>query len=251
MDVFGAFEGVIVHPFAEATFVDVGGVEAGCGLDVGIHGGAEGEMAADADAHGSEVAGAVGARFEVVEDGACVGIVGGYGLGGLEDVAAVRAGLVVGEDGAGGLELVVDLGHGDDVAVAGEQGGGATDGGGDLEDLRVEDDAGVATRGSGADDVGAHGTAGGIERNVFVVDDDHGRLGESVGLRWKVLSVTPSGVLAQSIDSRYFSLGLQWQSIDCKRVICKVLIQLELRVVALVRDVSVDILLFYGIGWVE
>src|SRR5260370_31221614 len=33
-------------------------------------------------------------------------------------VAAVGAGLVVGEDGAGGFELVVDLGHGDDVAVA-------------------------------------------------------------------------------------------------------------------------------------
>jgi hypothetical protein len=180
LDVFGALEGVVVHALAEAAFVDVGGVEAGGGRDVGVHGGAEGEVAADADAHGAEVAGAVGAGFEVVEDGSGVGVVGCDWLGGLEFVAAVGAGLVVGEDGAGGFELVVDLGHGDDVAVAGEHGGGAVDGGGDLEDLRVEDDSGVAAGGGGADDVGAHGTAGSVECDVLVVDDDHGRLGESV-----------------------------------------------------------------------
>ena len=63
----------------------------------------------------------------------------------FQRVAAVGAGLVVGEDGSGGLELVVDLGHGDDVSVAGEHRGGAADGRGDLEDFRVEDDSGVAT----------------------------------------------------------------------------------------------------------
>jgi hypothetical protein len=58
---------------------------------------------------------------------------------------AVGAGLVVGEDGACGFEFVVDLWHGDDVAVAGEHGGGAADGGGDLKD--VEDDAGPGAAG--------------------------------------------------------------------------------------------------------
>ena len=105
-----------------------------------------------------------------------VGVVGGEGLGGLECVATVGARLVVGEDGAGGFVLVVDLGHGDDVAVAGEHGGGAANGGGDLEDFGVEDDAGVAAGGGGADDVGAHGAGGGIQGYVFVVDDDHARL---------------------------------------------------------------------------
>jgi hypothetical protein len=169
LDVGGAGEGVVVHACAEAAFVDVGGVEAGGGEDVGVHGGAEGEVAADADAHGAELAGAVGA-----------GERGGRGrrgrrrrswrvLGGLEGVAAVGAGLVVGEDGAGGFELVVDLGHGDDVAVAGEHGGGAADGRGDLEDLGVEDDAGVAAGRGGADDVGAHGAVWGCRGDVFVV----------------------------------------------------------------------------------
>ena len=63
-------------PLPRPRFVDVGGVEAGGGEDVGVHGGAEGEMAADADAHGAEFAGAVGAGGEVVEDGAGVGVVG-------------------------------------------------------------------------------------------------------------------------------------------------------------------------------
>ena len=75
-DVLGAFERVVVHAFAEAAFVDVGGVEAGGGHDVGVHGGAEGEVAADADAHRAEFAGAVGAGGEMVEDGAGVGVVG-------------------------------------------------------------------------------------------------------------------------------------------------------------------------------
>ncbi len=172
LDVFRAIEGV-VSAFTEGAFMDVSGVEAGRGEDVGIHCGAEGEVAANADAHGSEMTGAVGAGFEVVECGAGVGVVAGELFGGLEDVAAVGAGLIVGEDGAGGFELVVDLGHGDDVAMTSEHGGGAADGRGDLEDLGVEDDAGIAARGGGADDVGPHGAVGGVERDVLVVDDDH------------------------------------------------------------------------------
>ena len=69
---------------------------------------------------------------------------------------------------------MIDLGHGDDVAVAGEHGGRATDGCGDLKDFRVEDDAGITAGCGGAHDVGAHGAGGGVEGYVFVVDDDHG-----------------------------------------------------------------------------
>ncbi len=115
--------------------MDVGGVEAGSGYDVGVHGGAEGEVTTDADAHGSEFAGAVRARGEMIENGAGIGVVGGDRLVGFEEVAAIGAGLVVGEDSTGGLRLVIDLGHGDDVAVPCEHGSGAVDGGGDLEDL--------------------------------------------------------------------------------------------------------------------
>ena len=76
-------------------------------------------MAAHADAHDAETAGAVGTLREVGEGGAGVVIVGRDGLGGLERVAAVGAFLIVFEDGAGGFVLVIDLGHGDDIAVAG------------------------------------------------------------------------------------------------------------------------------------
>ncbi len=105
--------------------MNVGGVEANGGAHIGLHGAAEGEVAADADAHRAEFAGAVGAGFQVVEHGAGVGVVAGEFLGGFELVAAVGAGLVVGEHGAGGLELVVDLRDGDEVAVAGEEVGHA------------------------------------------------------------------------------------------------------------------------------
>ena len=92
-------------------------------------------MAAHADAHDAEAAGAVGAFCEVGEDGAGIVIVGWNGLGGLEDIAAVGAFLIVFEDGAGGFVLVIDLGYGDDVAVAGQLDGGAMDGRGDLKYL--------------------------------------------------------------------------------------------------------------------
>ena len=92
--------------------------------------------------------------------------------------------MVVGENGAGGFELMVDLWHGDDVAVACKHGGGAADGSGDLEDLGVEDDAGVAAGGGRADNVRAHGAIGSVERNVLVVDDDHFFLGRCLCFRF-------------------------------------------------------------------
>lgn len=173
LDVFGALERVVVGTFTKAAPVDVGGVEADGSAEVGVHGGAEGEVAADADAHCAEFAGTVGAGLEVIECGAGIGVVARELLGGLPLISAIRAGLIVGEDGAGGFELVVDLGHGDDVAVAREHGGGAADGAGDLKDLRVEDDAGIFAGGGGAEDVGAHGTKGSREFYLLVIEDDH------------------------------------------------------------------------------
>ena len=174
VDVGEAGEGVVTGA-AERGFVDVGGVEAGGGEDAGIEGGAQGEVAAHADAHGTDGAGGVWAGAEVVEDGGGVGVVGVDGLLVFELVAAVGAGLVVGEDGAGGLEFVVDLRARDDVAVAGEESGGAADGGGDLEDFRVEDDARVAAAvAGGAQDVSAHGAGGCGEVDWRIFDEGHG-----------------------------------------------------------------------------
>ena len=65
LNVFCALER-IVSTFAEGAFVDVGGVEACGGEDVGVHSGTECKVAADADADRSETTGAVRAGLEVV-----------------------------------------------------------------------------------------------------------------------------------------------------------------------------------------
>jgi hypothetical protein len=89
LDLAGASHGVVLHAFAETAFVNVGGIEADGAVDAGIHGGAEGEVASHADAHDAETASAVGAFGEMSQHGAGIVIIGGDGLGGLEDVAAV------------------------------------------------------------------------------------------------------------------------------------------------------------------
>ena len=182
LDISGAGEGVVVHAGSERGLVEVGGVEADGAEDLGVEGGAEGEVAADADTHATDFAVAVGAGEEVVDDGAGVSVVAGELLFGLKGVASVGAGLVVGEDLSGRDELVIDLGDGYDVTVAGEHGGGAADGGGCLEDLGVEKDGGVAAGGRGAQDVGAHGAVRGGELYVFAVDDDHADI---IGPYWQ------------------------------------------------------------------
>jgi hypothetical protein len=72
---------------------------------------------ADADTDRSELARAVRERGQVREHRARVGVVGADGLADLAGVASVRAGLIVGNLGARGLELVEDLRDGDDEAV--------------------------------------------------------------------------------------------------------------------------------------
>jgi hypothetical protein len=173
LDVGGAGEGVVLHAGAEGGFVEVGGVEADGSEDLGVEGGAKGEVSADADAHDADFAVAVGARKQMVDDGARVGVVAGEFLGGLEGVAAVGSGLVVLEDLSGGFELVIDLRDGDDVAMSGEHGGGAADGRGDLKDLGVQKYSGIFAFGGGAEDMGSHGAVGSREVCVFAVDDDH------------------------------------------------------------------------------
>ena len=170
-----AGKGAVVHAGAEGAFVDIGRVETGGGEHVGIHRGAEGEVAADADADDAEGARARGVGLEEIEDGAGVGVEGGDGLGDFKGVAAVGAGLVVGEDGAGGFVFVVNLGDGDDEAVAGEERGGAADRRGDLEDFGKQEQAGIAAGRRGAVDGGTHGTGGREEVDEFGIFDGHGK----------------------------------------------------------------------------
>ncbi len=104
------------------------------------------------------------------EDGAGVGVVAGEFLGDLVGVAFVSAGLIVGDNGADGFELVENFRDGDDEAVASEEGGGAANGAGDLEDFREEQQAGIFSVGSGTEDIGAHGAGGRGEVDGFFFD---------------------------------------------------------------------------------
>lgn len=174
LDLAEAVEAVVVHALREAALMDVGGVETNGGEHGGIHGGAKCEVSADADAEGAEAAGAGWVLREIGQGGAGIGVVVSERLGGFEGIAAVGAGLVVGEDGAGGFVLVVNLGHGDDEAVAGQQRGGAADGAGDLEYLGVEQEAGIATGRGGLVHVRAHRTGGGGEVDEGGFLDGHG-----------------------------------------------------------------------------
>ncbi len=112
----------------------------------------------------------------MVENGAGVGVVAGEFLGGLPLIASVRPGLVIGEHGSSGFELVINLGDGDDVSVTGEHRGDSVNGSGDLKDLTVEDDAGIFARRDGPEDVGPHRPVSSRKFYLFVVEDDH-RLG--------------------------------------------------------------------------
>ena len=67
VDVVGAGEGVVVHAFAEAAFVDVGGVEAGGGRTSGFIAARKARWPPMQMPMRAEFAGAVGAGGEMVE----------------------------------------------------------------------------------------------------------------------------------------------------------------------------------------
>lgn len=184
-DVGNAGERVVGFAKAEAALMNVGRVEAGgCG-DLGEHGGSEGEMSAETDADRADASGAAVVAFQIRDDAAGVIVVGGDGLGVFEFVALVGTWLVVGEHGAGGEEFVIDFRHGDDEPVAGEEGGGATDGRGDLENLGIENEAGVTSGAGGAKDHAAHGTAGSGEIYEVGFTNGHEREANAIWVRWQ------------------------------------------------------------------
>lgn len=199
----GAGEGVVIEAGAEAVFVQIGGIKAGGGGDLGFQGGAVGEMAADARAEGAEATGAGVVVFQIREHGAVVVVVGGEGFGGFESIAGVGACLVVGENGVGGQVFVVDLGQGDDEAMAGEKGGGAADGRGELENLRVKQQPRVAAGCGGTQHERAHGAGRGGQIDEFGFAQGH--VWAKLGWRWERRRARPEGhgkraALAYAID---------------------------------------------------
>src|SRR4029453_6032320 len=167
-------ERVVIHTLPETALVDIGGVEAGRCPDIGIEGGTEGKMTTDADPDRPELAGARGVVGEKVQGGTGVRVVGSKLFSDLVGVAPLGARCVVGEDANSTLlQLLEDLRHRNDVAVAGKKGGGPADGTGHLEDLGEQHEPWVAPRGRGAQEVGAHRAVGRFKVDVFLRGDDH------------------------------------------------------------------------------
>ena len=117
----------------------------------------------------------------MVQESAGIAVVGREFFFVLVEIAFVGAGLVVGEDSAGSFEFMINLGDCDDVTVAGEQGCGAADGAGELENFGVEDQGGVLAGGGGLEEVSAHGTCGGGEVDEGFRLDGHELSGFSTG----------------------------------------------------------------------
>jgi len=74
----------------------------------------------------------------------------------FELVATIGAGRIVGQHSVELFELVINLGGGDEVALAGEKGGHPPDRASDLIDLRVQQDARIAPSCCRAEQVQAH-----------------------------------------------------------------------------------------------
>jgi hypothetical protein len=130
-------------------------------------------MTANANSERSKAAGGFGVRLEKGQDRAGVGVVARKFLRDFQGVAPVGSGLVVGEDGAGGLEFVVDLRNGDEEAVPGEKRGGAADGARDLKDFGVKEYARVFPFRDRAEEMRSHRAGWGRQIDKFVIFDDH------------------------------------------------------------------------------
>ena len=154
--------------------MEIGRVEAGRRENAGIYRGAEGEVSANADAHGAELAGALRMVGEIRHRAAGVIVVGSELLRGLEHIAALGAGLVVGENFARRLKLVVDLRHDDNEAVTREEGRGPANGTGDLENFRVEENARIFSWRRGPKYKAPHGPGRRSEVGKLRIDDCHG-----------------------------------------------------------------------------
>ncbi len=182
----GPGEGAGVGVGAELAVVDAGAVEAGRGADVGLQGGAEGEVAAEAEAAGGELAGGDGGvGGGEVEEGADVGVEGGGGQAAGVGERPVAVGVEV-EGGAGGLDPVVDLGGEDDEAVARQPLGDPEHRPGELEDVGVEEDRREPPGAVGPGHEGPHRRGDVGDRDAHELGQDLHRAGLA---RWEWLVV--------------------------------------------------------------
>src|ERR1700733_12929050 len=115
--------------------MDIGGIETYAGQHIGIHGRAKGKVPAHTDADRPQAAGTIFKSSKIVEVSSCLAVIGRNRFAVFVSIALVGAGQIVSQHRSGGLELVIDLRNCDDVTMAGDKGGKATDRAGSLKDL--------------------------------------------------------------------------------------------------------------------
>ena len=89
--------------------MDIGGIEARGPQHVWIHGRTERQMTTDADAQRSQLTGAVGPRFQMVEHSKCVRVEARELFGGLPRIAAIGTRLVIRQHRPGSFKLVINF----------------------------------------------------------------------------------------------------------------------------------------------
>lgn len=137
-DFEGLRERAGVGVFAEFSVVNASAVKADGSADVGLKGGAKGQVTADAEAHSADVSRRdFRMSFEPVECGAATGVeIGDWSFQGVFE-AASAASVIEGNGRARRLDAVIDLGCGGDESVTGESDARAKHGAGELENVRV------------------------------------------------------------------------------------------------------------------
>ncbi len=170
---FGSLrEGASVGVFAQFSIVNTGAVKADGSADIGLKGGAKGEVPTDAETHGAEVSrGDLRMSAEPIKYGAATGVEirDGSFQGVFEATGAAR---VVKRNGrAGRLDAVIDLGGSGDESITGQTDAHAKHGAGELEDVRVTEDGGKFAWDVGRSDKGSHGRVRDGNINVGGFDD--------------------------------------------------------------------------------
>src|SRR6185295_18676276 len=154
---FGAGERTGVGVLAELAVVDAGAVVAHRDAHVRLKGGAEGEVAADAETHDADFSRRdARMRGEPVEATAAVGVEMRNWSFRSVLLAARATGVVERNDSAGRLDAAIDFRRGGDKAVSGEAYAKAQQRRSELEDVGVAPDARIFSIRFGRGDERAH-----------------------------------------------------------------------------------------------
>lgn len=104
-------QGIIGPAEAQTALVDIRGITTNPGINVRQQGGAGGQMPSEADAHRADFPGARRMGFQIPHGGSGIRIVGREGAGGLVGIPPVGPGGILGQHGAGFLQIMIDFRH--------------------------------------------------------------------------------------------------------------------------------------------